>query len=384
VYHRVIDSKIRAYKDRHLIRSWHAIDNLSEREVLLNKQCLINFTSNDYLGIRTSQRIKEALIDGANQFGFGSAASPLVSGYYQIHQELEHQFAQFLNRSCAILFGSGYLANVGIFSTLANKDSYVFLDRLCHASIVDGVLLSKAKYCRYPHQDMNFLRTNISENSADNKIIVTESVFSMDGDITDIVELQKIAKNNAVLVVDDAHGIGVLGATGKGICEQSQMTETDISVLVTPLGKAMGSYGAIVSGPCDLMDALRQFTRSYIYSTALPPIMPYATLQALQILHTETWRREKLCENIDYFNTAITTLDLPCVVHETPIKVIAINDNKKLMHLYEQLINAGIWVAAIRPPTVPPNTARIRISLNYHHSKQDIMKLIKCLKQYSL
>ncbi len=374
-----ITKKMAGYRSKHLIRKRDAIGKSEKNIIYLNERGLLNFTSNDYLGIAHCDEVNRAL-EGA-RYGLGSGASPLVCGYSEVHQQLEQEFAGFLKRDSAILFGSGYLANIGVLSALANRDTTIFHDRLCHASLIDGILLSRARHYRFPHNDIHALKSKLTNSKI--TMIITESIFSMEGDITPIDDLVKLSKSRATLLVDDAHGIGVLGKHGGGITEYAGMSQDDIPILVVPLGKALGSYGAIVSGSYEVINAIKQLARSYIYSTALPPLVAKGTLAALHVLKTQDWRREKLQENIEYFHSAIDKAELTCLHSDaTPIKSILVGCNEKAMMIRNKLKHKGLLISAIRPPTVPVNTARLRISLSVYHEKAQINHLISALREH--
>lgn len=344
---------------------------------------LINFCSNDYLGIRQHPRILQAFSAGASKYGLGSGSSALIGGYYPVHAELEERFAKFFQRDSAILFNSGYHANIGVITALANRNRRIFVDRFCHASILDAIVLSRAKYRRYAHNNTENLCHFLAKESCQHSLIISESIFSMEGDLAPVAELANIAKKyQSTLIIDDAHGVGVLGHYGKGICEQAGLSQEQVPVLVAPLGKAFGGLGAIVAGSSELIDSLVQFSRTYRYTTALPPAIAYAVLQALQIVATEIWRRERLNELIAFFCREAGQRELPLLSSsQTPIQAILIGDNERVMTIKNQLHSAGIAVAAIRPPTVPVNTARLRISLSCEHTEKQILRLLDLLME---
>ncbi len=344
---------------------------------------LINFCSNDYLGIRQHPRILQAFSAGASRYGLGSGSSALIGGYYPVHAELEESFAHFFQRESAILFNSGYHANIGVITTLSHRNRRIFVDRLCHASILDAILLSRAKYRRYAHNDTEDLYRLLAKESCKDSLIISESVFSMEGDLAPVLELADIAKKyQSTLIIDDAHGVGVLGHHGRGICEQAHLSQEQLPVLVAPLGKAFGALGAIVAGSRELIDSLVQFSRTYRYTTALPPAIAHAVLQALEIVRTEIWRRERLNELIAFFCREAVRRELPLLTSsKTPIQAIFIGDNERIITIKNRLYSAGIAVAAIRPPTVPVKTARFRISLSCEHTEKQILSLLDLLTE---
>lgn len=337
---------------------------------------LLNFASNDYLGISRHPKIRRAFSKAAKKFGLGSGSSALISGYHAVHAELEQRFAEFLNRDRALLFNSGYHANIGALTALAGRSSHIWVDRLCHASIIDAIILSRAQYQRYTHHNLNQLNILLKISQAKHKLIVTESVFSMDGDISKIAELGHLARESqALLIIDDAHGLGIL---------EEKIHQHDAPLLVAPLGKAFGSFGAMVAGESDLIETLLQFSRTYRYSTALPPAIAYATLAALTLIQQENWRRERLAQLIHFFVGEAQKRQLVlCAKSNTPIQPILIGDNTRTVQLQQKLLAKGILVAAIRPPTVPAGTARLRISLSCEHSEAQILYLLNTLSEHN-
>lgn len=372
-FHATYDTRERLekYKSLSLFRHQTVID-----------ESLINFSSNDYLCVSHDKRTKKAFKKGVDIYGLGSGSSALISGYTNAHKEAEIQFSEFLNRDHAILFNSGYHANLGVITSLAHKKTHIISDRLCHASLIDGIQLSHAKLLRYPHNDLDHASLLLSQNKA-NPLLVSESIFSMEGDITPAHKLAALSSRYAAtFIIDDAHGIGVLGKNGKGICEYYNLTQEDVPCLIVPLGKALGSMGAIVAGRRDLIESLRQFSRTYIYSTSLPPAIAYATLETLNIIKTESWRREKLKDLILFFLEHANALNLPFISNDiTPIKTLIVRDSIHALKIQTDLMYHGFFIACIRWPTVSKNTARIRISLNCLHTKKQILSLLRHLSK---
>ncbi len=345
------------------------IENREQTVAIIAGKNVINFCSNDYLNLSMHPLVKKALAKGAFQYGLGSSASHLVSGYLKPHQQLEEAFAEILNRERALLFNSGYQANLGVISTLLSRNNLIISDKYCHASLIDGIILSRAKHLRYAHQDLNQAENLLKNNLHKKTFLVTESIFSMEGTLTDISEIIALSKiYNNYLILDDAHGFGVLPA---------YYSAKEVPCLITPLGKAAGSMGAIVSGSHDLIENLLQFSRLYRYTTALPPAICYATLAALNIIKKENWRREKLHELAKFFNQEAIKRELPLTAYNlSPIKCILVSSNQKTMLIKNKLFQQGFFVSGIRPPTVPFNKARIRISLNCLHHKKHIIALL--------
>lgn len=375
--------KLRVLKKKKLVRDKVAISSSYENHLSIEDKSFINFTSNDYLGLRSDPRIKKALVKAVGLYGLGSGSSAQISGYYKIHEALEEQFANYLNREEAVFFGSGYLANLGCINALIGRKDEVYLDRLCHASIIDAVRLTRAKYHRYSHNDFQELDVLIQKSVVTHKYLITESIFSMEGDFANMKNIVAVSKkNNATLIVDDAHGGGILGVNGSGICEMFSLSQDDVPILVNGFGKAFGSYGAIVSGKKELMDLVRQCARTYMYSTALPPLIPFATLEVLKIIRNEKWRRVKLFENIIYFNEQARKYDLPLISEDlTPIRSLLMPDINSLIKAKDILRNNRIFISIIRSPTVPIGRERIRVSLNCFHHKEEILKLLELIKE---
>jgi len=345
---------------------------------------MINFAGNDYLCLSQDSRVRDAFIKGAYEYGVGSTSSPLLSGYTRAHQELEERFATFLNRDRAIFFNSGYHANLGVLNVFANRSTPVIADKHCHASIIDAIILSRAPHHRYHHQDLTHAASIMQQYSDQASLIVTESVFSMTGAITQTNELcNSILTHHALLIIDDAHGFGILGQQGKGVCEQFGLSQENIPILITPLGKSLGCAGAIISGKSDIIEHILQKARTYCYSTALPPAICCAASQALTILSIESWRVHRIKELSEFFNREAAARYIDLISNDlTAIKCILSGTNTETIALQDFLKTQNIFASAIRPPTVPPNLARIRISLNLSHTENDILKLLNLMCEY--
>lgn len=374
------EQRLTALKIKNQIRSRIEISARRANRVIIDNQECLNFCSNDYLGLASHPIIIAGLIAGINEYGFGSASSPLISGYFTAQKELEEKFAQFLNRDRAIYFNSGYQANLGVIQSLASREDNIISDRLCHASIIDAISLSKATHARYRHNDIKSLERKLVQSQG-NKIIVTEGVFSMEGDITPLKQISELCTDN-MLILDDAHAIGVIGKNGKGSAEYHGLKVNEIDCIVAPLGKAFCSIGAIVVGDDDLIEMILQSARSYIYSTAMPPAIACATIQALKIVENESWRREQLNSLIDYFINGAKIRNLPLISSDpTPIMSILIGDNLVALKLQQKLLSKGFYVSCVRPPTVPLGKARLRITLNCNHTKQQISLLLDQIRE---
>ncbi len=376
-------TSLETLQEKNLIRKRICNEPIKDLLVKFDGKTCRNFTSNDYLGLSKHPEVISGCKQGFDHYGFGSGASPLVSGYTQAQKDLEQQFADLVNRPAALFFNSGYQANTALMQCFGNKDTLVIADKFIHASLLDGLSLSKSKLKRFPHLDLASAELFLSSADASmTKILLSESIFSMEGDIADIEQLIHLSKkHNAALFLDDAHGFGVLGKNGLGICNINETGCNDIRLLSTPLGKAVGGIGAVISGSKQDIEYLLQFARSYRYSTALPPALAVGLSKSLALLATESWRREKLFENINLFINQINKTDLQLISDDiTPIKSILIGDNRKAENLQQKLLELGFFVSCIRPPTVPENTARLRVTLNALHQKEDIIQLVTNLK----
>ncbi len=339
---------------------------------------LINFCSNDYLGLAQHPALITAAQQACAELGVGSGASHLVCGHTRYHQQLEEAFAAATGRERALLFSTGYMANLGVINALLGPQDVVFEDKLNHASLLDAGLLSGAKFQRFLHNDMAQLEKKLLHTPGRRRLICVDGVYSMDGDIAPIAELARIAQaHDTLLMVDDAHGLGVLGTQGLGCCEG--FNQEQVPILMCTLGKALGNFGAIVAGSDLLIDSLIQFARPYIYTTALPPAVAASSLAALQLLSTEPERRLHLQHLIAHFRHEAALLGLPLRPSPTAIQPLMLGDEALALQWQASLHAAGLWVGAMRPPTVPPGTARLRITLTAMHSVADIDTLLTAL-----
>lgn len=374
--------KLHYFQEENLLRQRQLFNNRNHLIIQGKIHKAINFASNDYLALARHPKVNRAFLQAAQHYGLGSGSSPLVAGFFHAQRQLEEEMASFLNRESSLLFNSGYQANLGIISALGDRHTSIIADKLCHASLLDGIQLSRAKHYRYQHQNIQQAKFYL-EKITTKKILLTESIFSMEGDITPLHDLLCLAQSyNATFIVDDAHGFGILGGKGSGCSEYFALKQNDIDCLVIPLGKALGGFGAIVSGTKNMIDYLLQFSRSYRYSTALPPAVAAAALTSLKLLMKENWRREKLKSLINYFNRVAISHNLSLISKDlTPIKSILVGTNTLTLKLQNALLHQGFLVSAIRPPTVPKNTARLRISLNCNHREKQIDRLLAILAE---
>lgn len=337
------------------------------------------FSSNDYLGLANHPDVVMALQQGAAQWGVGGGASHLVIGHSEPHHQLELALAEFTGRERALLMSSGYMANLAVITALVGKGDTVLHDRLNHASLLDAGVLSGARFSRYLHNDLDSLHKRL-QRAQGNILVVTDGVFSMDGDLAPLPELVEQTKaHNAWLMVDDAHGFGVLGDSGAGLLEQHGLTAEEVPVLVGTLGKSFGTAGAFVAGSEELIETLIQFARPYIYTTSSPPAVAWATLTSLQLLISESWRREHLQQLIAQFRQGAQALGLQLMDSCTPIQPIIIGDSGQAMAISARLREQGILVGAIRPPTVPAGSARLRVTLTAAHSAAQVQQLLAAL-----
>ena len=339
---------------------------------------LLTFCSNDYLGLANHPAVIEALQQGADRWGVGSGSAHLVSGHSAAHQALEEDLSEFTQRPRALLFSTGYMANLGVISALTGRGDTVFEDRLNHASLLDGTLLARATLRRYPHADAAEL-AQLMKTSAP-RLIATDGVFSMDGDLAPLPALGLIARqSNTWLLVDDAHGLGVLGREGRGSLDHFGLDSTQVPILMGTLGKAFGTFGAFVAGSVDLIETLIQRARPYIYTTATPPALAEATRVSLALARRDEWRRERLQTLIRRFRAGAAQLGLPLVDSPTPIQPLMAGNSERALSWSRALESRGIQVIAIRPPTVPEGTARLRITLSATHTDADLHRLLDAL-----
>ena len=349
-------------------------------EVMVDGQRLLNFCSNDYLGLASHPEVMAAMTLAVQNYGTGSGASHLVCGHSREHHLLEEELAQATGRERALLFSTGYMANLGTISALVGKGDAIFEDRLNHASLLDGGLLSGARFQRFRHADLQDLQQRLQSSDATHKLIVLDGVFSMDGDLSPLPGLAELARTyDAWLMVDDAHGFGCLGRRGAGSVEHFGLDPLQVPILMGTLGKALGSFGAFVAGSEALIEYLIQAARPYIYTTALPPAVAAATRTALRLMQAEDWRRQHLQRLIQRFRSGARDLGLQLMASDTAIQPVLVGDVDRAMQASAQLRQRGFWVAAIRPPTVPRGTSRLRITLSAAHSNAQVDELLAAL-----
>ncbi len=354
----------------------------SPMRVSLDGNSLINFSSNDYLGLATDDSIAQAAAKGAARYGVGSGASALVTGYSGVHQCFEKELAQFLQRDRVLLCSSGYQANLAVLSSLAAGNDTIIQDRLCHASLIDGAKLSGAQLRRYPHLDMEGLERQLQRSSDGNTLLVTDGIFSMDGDRAPLDDIAGMSKEfGAWLVVDDAHGIGITGPQGRGCVAAANLGQDEVPVLVGTLGKAFGCAGAFIAGSDALIDHIVNEGRTYIFSTALSPAIAEAGRAALKLVQSDQWRRDKLDELIAQFREGAREFGITLMESDTPIQPLLVGSAENALSMSAALQAKGMLVTAIRPPTVPVGASRLRITLSAGHQASDVTHLLEALSQ---
>lgn len=363
-----------------LLRNRRVIESAQGPRIREGGRELANFASNDYLGLANHPALREAAAQAIGRFGVGAGASPLVVGHTALHEEAEAAFARFAGAPRALLFASGYAANLGILSALGDRDTDVFADRLNHACLNDGAVLARASLKRYPHGDLAGLASLLASSTARSKIIATDAVFSMDGDVADVRQLVELAEaHDAWLVLDDAHGIGVLGG-GRGTLAESGLRSPRVVYMAT-LGKALGGYGAFITAEPDVIEWLLQRARTYVFSTALPPAVAAAATAAITLIEREPALVQGLHRNVEAFRSACAAAGI-APSSRTAIHPVIVGDSSRAVALSQALRERGHCVPAIRPPTVPNGTARLRVSLSAAHSSDDIARLVSDLAEH--
>lgn len=386
-----LSARLTERRTQNLLRQRRSVESPQQPALAVDGSKLLSFCSNDYLGLANHPDVVAAFKRGLDEYGAGSGASHLVTGHTKAHAALEEELAAFTGRSCALLFGSGFMANVGVLTTLLDDNDHVFEDKLNHASLLDGGRFSGASFRRYPHLDMARLGASLQAAEGDGvSFVVSDGVFSMDGDLAPLGELLQTAeRHNAVVMIDDAHGFGCLGATGGGIVELAQaqgvvVDEQRLPVLVGTLGKAFGTAGAFVVGSDDLIETLIQFCRPYIYTTALPAAVAVATRTSLRLAQQDSWRRAHLLALVQRFRRGASELGLRLLDSPTQIQALLLGTPERALAASRQLEAQGILVTAIRPPTVPPGTARLRITFSAAHTEQQVDMLLAALAALQL
>ena len=372
------------YRQRVCITATEKIAQQQGTQILVEGKPYINFSSNDYLGLNNHAEINKAMQEGITRFGLCASASSLVTGFHYAHQALEDKICQWINKPRCLIFTSGFSANVALFQTLGQEVGaerpHFFLDKLSHASMLDGAFSSKAKIKRFAHNNTEQLQQFLSSSDANNKLIASEGVFSMDGEQANLVELSNIAqKNKAWFYVDDAHSIGVIGEQGKG--SASVLTSSgQANITMATLGKAIATSGAFIACDDNLHEYLINFARHYIYSTAISPALAWATIKSIDLIKHDQWRRDKITELSALF---IELLDssIEVIPSASSIHAIIIGDEQKALNISAELKKQGIWLTAIRPPTVALGSSRLRVTICANHNYNDINHLASCLNK---
>ena len=380
---RELTARLATRRARGLYRERLALASAQGVHIRVGDETLLSFCSNDYLGLANDPRVVAAFCAGAERYGAGAGASHLISGHNIAHQALEDELADFVGSPRALLFSTGYMANLGVVTALSDRHSIVFEDKLNHASLIDAARLTQAKVKRYPHADMERLTTMLA-NSAVPSVIASDAVFSMDGDLAPLQRLLPLARaHKAWLLVDDAHGIGVLGPGGRGSLAHLDIATQAPVILMGTLGKAFGVFGAFVAGDEPLIETLIQHARTYIYTTALPPAVAEAARASLQIVRSEEWRRERLQSLVDRFVEQATQMGLSLTGARTPIQPVILGSPEAAVAASRTLRAQGILVPAIRPPTVAPGTSRLRITFSAAHEPAHVDRLLQALAPLS-
>ncbi|WP_420831661.1 8-amino-7-oxononanoate synthase [Bathymodiolus japonicus methanotrophic gill symbiont] len=385
VNQQILLAKLDDLKQASLYRSRRMIESAQGVVLQVEGRKVLNFCSNDYLGLANNPEVIASFKQAADQYGVGSGSAHLVCGHGREHHELEEELADFTGRERALLFSTGYMANLGVITALMDKGDVIYQDRLNHASLLDGGLMSGARFKRYLHADVENLQQKMQSHSLGQKaMIVTDGVFSMDGDFAPLDKLSVLAqRQHAYLMVDDAHGFGVLGSNGAGLVEQYQLSQQQVPVLVGTLGKAFGASGAFVAGSDALIETIIQQARSYIYTTALPPAIAAATRASLHFVRQDSWRRDKLKMLVRRFQAGARQIGLALMPSASAIQPIVLGDSLKAVQASDYLFAQGFWVSAIRPPTVPLGSARLRITFSALHDEQHVDQLLSALQGMS-
>ena len=379
--------QLHASEQQGLRRFRQVVESPQATHITIDGRDYLAFSSNDYLGLANHPDLIQSVCEGAQQYGVGAGASHLIHGHSAAHHSLEDTLAQFMGFPQALLFSTGYMANIGVVTALVGREDAIFADKLNHASLNDAALLSRAKFIRYPHLDLAALEQRLASTDVRRKLVISDAVFSMEGDIAPLPQLVALCeKYHALLLLDDAHGFGVLGKQGRGslFMYGSLKSHSPNIVYMATLGKAAGVFGAFVAAQAEVIETLIQSARSYIYTTATPPLLSHALLTSLKLIEQNEWRREALARNIKQLKEGLQSSPWQLLPSSTPIQPLLIGDSAEAVRISQRLRERGILVPAIRPPTVPQGTARLRISLSAAHQPQDILRLTQALQELAL
>ena len=377
-----LEETLASLEAKNLRRRLRLPDSWPWPRIVFEGKEVLNFCSNDYLGLADDERLSQAAQEAMKTQGFGAGASRLVCGNMKAHAELEKKIAEFKGTESALLFSSGYMANVGIISGLFGRNDIIFSDKLNHASIIDGIILSQAEFKRYPHRDVDALEGMLkSVTGFKKRVIITDSVFSMDGDLAHLDRIVELAKKyDCAVMIDEAHALGVIGKKGKGLIEHFHL-EGQIDIQMGTLSKAVGAFGAYCCGSQELIDVLVNKARSFIYTTGLPPAVAAAAKMGLEIIESEPQLRQRLWENTFFVHERLKELGFKTLDSQTPIIPLLTGDSDLALKFSQKLFDAGILISAIRPPTVPQNTARLRLTVMATHQRKDLECLLEKLEK---
>ncbi len=375
-----VSDTLQDLEEKGLRRELRTVESAQGREVVIDGKRFLNFCSNNYLGLADDERLKKAAAACLEEQGLGAGASRLVCGNLSAHRVLEEEIARFKGTEASLVFSTGYMANVGIIASLFGAGDMIFSDRLNHASIIDGILLSQAKWKRYPHCDMDALEAMLQKAQGyRQKVIVTDTVFSMDGDIAPLDKIVALAKKyDCLVMVDEAHALGVLGENGKGVVEYFGLQD-QVDIQMGTFSKAVGSFGAYCCGRKMLIECLVNKARSFIYTTGLPPSIAAASCEGIRIIEDDQQRRQQLWENTRYFVKRVKEMGFETLNTETPIVPIVVKEAELAVQFSKVLYEQGLFVAAIRPPTVPQGTSRLRVTIMATHTQEDLDRLLAAL-----
>ena len=364
-----------------LLRRLRTVEAVDGATIRIDGRRLLNFASNDYLGLAQHPALREALARAAAQWGVGATAAHLLGGHREEHAALEDALAHWTGRERALLFSTGYMANLGVISALLDRDDVCVQDKLNHASLVDAARLAGRELKRYLHADCESAQRQLDTCPDAAVLLASDGVFSMDGDVAPLAELAALCNaQHAALMVDDAHGLGVLGAEGAGSIAAADLSQDDVPILMATLGKALGVAGAFVAGSATVIDALVQHARTYIYTTAMPPALAAATQAAVDIARMENWRRDRLARLIAHFRAGASAFGASLAQSQTPIQPVIVGASAAASAASAKLEEAGFYVPAIRPPTAPEGKARLRVTLTALHAESDVERLLTALR----
>ncbi len=377
-----INETLKRIESMGLKRSLRTLDSPQGRIISIEGRNLLNLCSNDYLGLANHLLVKKAAIDAIKEWGFGAGSSRLVSGNMAVHEALEERIRRFKNADSALVFNSGYHANLGVIASLADRETDIFSDKLNHSSIVDACVLSRANVLRYRHRDIDSLEGMLKKSRAKKRLIATDSIFSMDGDIAPIDEISGLLERyDAMLFVDDAHATGVLGDNGRGGLEHFSIRKHPSIIEMGTLGKSIGSFGAFIAGGVELIELLRSRSRPFIYTTALPPCVAAASIKAFDIMEENPNLRQRLRENSEALRRELNECGLDTLLSSTQIIPVLTGSAENTMRISRMLFEKGLFIQGIRPPTVPAGTSRLRLSATALHTKTDIKKAVTLIKE---